>query len=143
MSKKESSRRLFIKQNSIISLGVAMGIGIPSVFATGSSGVDTPALLGGLPARTKAWPKWPVWIPETDEKRVLQSIRSGKWSRADVVLEFEKVWAQKVGTKRTLTTVNGTGAMIASLAQLNVGGGDEVIIPPYTYIATLTLFIFI
>ena len=138
MLKNEKSRRLFIKQNSIIGLGTAFGAGMPSLFAGGLSNLDTPAILGGSPIRTKAWPKWPVWIPEIDEKRVLQSIRSGRWSRADVVTEFEKVWAEKVGSKRALTTVNGTGAMIASLAQLNVGGGDEVITTPYTFIASLT-----
>lgn len=140
MSKKENSRRSFIKQNSIIGLGAALGVGMPSLslFAGGLSSIDTPAILGGSPVRTKAWPKWPVWNPETDEKLVLEVLRSGKWSRAATVTEFEKKWAAVIGTKRALATVNGTSAMIASLTQLNIGGGDEVIIPAYTFIATLT-----
>jgi perosamine synthetase len=138
MSKKEYSRRSFIKQNAMIGLGTAVGVGMaPSLFAGSLRGIDTPAILGGSPVRTKGWPKWPMWIQETDEKRVLETLRSGVWSRASVVTEFEKKWAETIGTKRALATTNGTGAMIASLTQLNVGCGDEVIIPPYTFIATL------
>jgi perosamine synthetase len=139
MSKKEYSRRSFIKQNAIIGLSTAVGVGMaPSLFAGSLRGIDTPAILGGSPVRTKAWPKWPMWNPETDEKRVLEVLRSGVWSRANVVAEFENKWAQLVGTKRALATTNGTSAMIAALTQLNIGGGDEVIIPPYTFIANLT-----
>ncbi len=95
------------------------------------------ALWGGDPVRTAGWPKWPIWEPETDEKRVLEVLRSGVWSRADVVTEFEKKWAETVGAKRCLTLVNGTNALITSLIQLDIGAGDEVLVPPYTFIATV------
>ncbi len=77
-----------------------------------------------------------MWDPATDEKRVIEVLRSGVWSRASVVTEFEQKWAETVGSKRCLAVVNGTNAIIASLVQLGIGGGDEVIIPPYTFIAT-------
>lgn len=137
MSKMEYSRRSFIKRNSILGLGAAAGIGLsPSVLAGGLSRADTPAILGGSPVRTKGWQKWPMWIPESDEKRLLSVIRSGVWSRAKVVSEFEEKWAATIGAKRCLTLVNGTNSMITSLVQLNIGGGDEVLVPPYTFIAT-------
>src|SRR5690606_31061282 len=69
-------------------------------------------------------------------KRVIDVLRSGQWSRAKVVAEFEKKWADTIGSKRCLTLVNGTNALIVSLMQLGIGGGDEVILPPYTFIAT-------
>src|SRR5699024_9947040 len=62
---------------------------------------------------------------------------SGVWSRAEVVKEFEEAWAKTVGTKRSLAVVNGTNALITSLIQLDIGGGDEVIVPPYTFIANV------
>lgn len=137
MSKMEYSRRSFVKQNSIIGLGVAMGVGMaPTLFAGSLSGIDTPAILGGSPVRTKGWQKWPIWNPATDEKQLIEVVRSGVWSRSAVVAEFEKKWASTIGTKRCLALVNGTNAMITSLVQLNIGGGDEVIVPPYTFIAT-------
>jgi dTDP-4-amino-4,6-dideoxygalactose transaminase len=64
-------------------------------------------------------------------------MRSGVWSRADVVTEFEKKWAETIGTKRCLSVVNGTNALIASLVQLGIGGGDEVIVTPYTWISSI------
>ncbi len=78
-----------------------------------------------------------MWNPATDEEQLLKVLRSGVWSRAEVVTEFEKKWAETIGAKRCLAVVNGTNALIASLVQLGIGGGDEVIVPPYTFIATV------
>lgn len=94
-----------------------------------------PALLGGEPVRNAAWPSWPRWDQETDEPKVLEVLRSGVWSRAGVVKEFENKWANTTGSKRCLTVVNGTNALIASLVQADVGGGDEVLVSSYTFIA--------
>jgi len=138
MNKKNNySRREFVKQNSLAGIGaaVAMSVG-PTILANCSTDTGTPAILGGQKIRTKDWPKWPIWDPATDEEQVLKVLRSGIWSRADVVTEFEKKWAEMIGSKRCLAVVNGTNALIASLIQAGIGGGDEVIIPPYTFIAT-------
>ncbi len=123
-------------------LGAAITLGMtPSLFSPQTNTTDIPAILGGNPVRTKAWPGWPMWNPETDEKRVLEVLRSGVWSRKGVVTEFEKAWAETIGAKRALAVVNGTNALIAALVQLDVGGGDEVIVPPYTFIATVAAVI--
>ena len=136
MPRKDYSRREFLKQNSIAGLGTALATGMtPSLFANILTGEDTPAILGGKSVRIKDWLEWPVWNPETDEKRVVEVLRSGDWSRRDTVTEFENKWAEKVGAKRCLTVVNGTNALIVALTQFNIGAGDEVIIPPYTFIA--------
>jgi perosamine synthetase len=135
MPGKDISRRDFLKQNSIAGVGM-LASGISPVITNTSSDLSKPAILGGKPALITNWIKWPMWIPGTDEKLVLETLRSGVWSREKVVSEFEKQWANTIGTNRCLATVNGTNAMIASLTQLNIGGGDEVIIPSYTFIAT-------
>uniref|UniRef100_UPI00321809CD DegT/DnrJ/EryC1/StrS family aminotransferase n=1 Tax=uncultured Draconibacterium sp. TaxID=1573823 RepID=UPI00321809CD len=132
------TRRKFIEQNSKIGIGASFAFGgISSLFAVKAGTADKLALLGGKPACTTSWLKWPLWKPETDEKRVLEVLRSGVWSRADTVTEFEKKWAETIGAKRSLAVVNGTNALIASLVNLGIGGGDEVIVPPYTFIATV------
>jgi dTDP-4-amino-4,6-dideoxygalactose transaminase len=134
----KNSRRRFIKQNTILSLGAVMSMGTtPSVFTGINKDTNVPAIIGGKPVRTESWPKWPRWNPKTDEERVIEVLRSGIWSRNKVVTEFEKKWAKTIGAKRSLAVVNGTNALIASLVQLNIGGGDEVIVPPYTFIATI------
>ncbi len=137
MKSRTYSRRQFIKQNSLTGVGATLALSVPSsLFAYNAKTLDIPAILGGTPVRTKGWPQWPIWNPDTDEKLVLEVLRSGVWSRKKVVDEFEKKWAETVGAKRALAVVNGTNSLIAALIQLDIGGGDEVIIPPYTFIAT-------
>ena len=101
-----------------------------------------PAILGGEKTIKGEWPKWPIWNPATDEKRLLEVMRSGVWSRNKVTEEFEKQWAQMLGAKRCLAVVNGTNALDTSLAQLEIGWGDEVLVTPYTFIASVSSIIF-
>ena len=135
MSGKTISRRKFVRQNSIAGLGVIALSSTPYII-TGCSG-SAPAILGGRPVHKNGWPKWPQWNTETDEARFLEVLRSGVWSRSKVVSEFEQKWAGVCGTKRCLGVINGTNALIASLVNLGIGGGDEVIVPPYTFVATV------
>lgn len=138
-TKNDFTRREFLKRNTLAGAGIAFGMGLsgPSLFAGKLADVKTPAILGGAPVRSKGWQKWPIWNPETDEKRVLEVLRSGVWSRADVVTEFEEKWAGAMGAKRCLAVVNGTNALVCAVANLDIGAGDEVIVPPYTFIATI------
>jgi dTDP-4-amino-4,6-dideoxygalactose transaminase len=137
MSARNYSRREFVRQNSLAGFGAfAMGMG-PVSMAGSYTNTDLPAILGGQKVRTKTWPVWPMWNPATDEEQVLKVLRSGVWSRAGVVTEFEKKWAETIGTKRCLAVVNGTNALITAMVQLGIGGGDEVIVPPYTFIASV------
>ena len=122
-----------------------MGMGAAETILAGGSipGASIPAILGGQPVfASHHWPEWPVWNPETDEKKLLEVIRSGIWSRDKLVLEFEKRWAELIGAKRCLALVNGTNALNASLAQLDVGWGDEVLVTPYTFIASVSSILF-
>ena len=143
MTKSIFSRREFIKKNSLTGLGAVVAMNAaPSVFSNFTKDATVPAVLGGTPVRTKSWPGWPVWNPVTDEKRVIDILRKGVWCRAgvqqSVVGEFEEKWANALGAKRCLAVVNGTNALIVALKMLNIGGGDEVIVTPYTFIATIS-----
>jgi perosamine synthetase len=99
-----------------------------------------PALMGGTPVRTAPFPSWPV-IDETEERALLGVLRSGKWYRGDgkTVDRFEEAYARLTGAKCCLATANGTSALLTSLAALGVGAGDEVIVPPYTFVATINV----
>ena len=120
--------------------GVGAGEKMLSGFLKESSG---PAILGGSPAAVSHdWPSWPIWNREKDEKRLLDVMRSGVWSRRKVVAEFEERWAQTIGSRRCLAVVNGTNALNASLAMLEIGWGDEVLVTPYTFIASVTSILF-
>ena len=122
----DPSRRKFLKQTSVAGIGTALTLGIStSLIASQLDHSAMPAILGGPSAWNAAkWIKWPIWIPETDEKRVLEVLRSGIWSRASVVNEFEALWAKTNDAKRCLTVSNGTNALIVALNQLNIKAGD-------------------
>lgn len=127
------SRRKFIVSSSLLGAGM---VAPPMVFGKRASVASKPAILGGEPMLAqKVWPKWPRWNPATDEKHVVEVLRSGVWSRAKVTQRFEEKWAETIGTDRCLTVVNGTNALITALTNFGVGPGDEVILPPYTFIA--------
>lgn len=138
MNKKTVTRRTFISNTSKSVAGavIASGVGFTS-FAFDGQLADKPTVLGGEPLQVKSWPNWPIWNPETDEKKFIESVRSGIWSRKNLASEFEREWAETVGAKRSLLTTNGTHALITSLKTLGIGAGDEVITTPYTFIATI------
>src|SRR5260370_263045 len=98
---------------------------------------ERPAALGGKKVRTEPFPSWPKF-DEREERAILDTLRSGKGyrGRGQCVKRFEGAYAQLTGAKRCLGTANGTAALFVSLNVLGVEPGDEVIIPPYTFIAT-------
>lgn len=49
---------------------------------------------------------------------------------------FEKEWSEKIGVIYTLTVTSGTAGLICGLVGLNIGPGDEVIVPGYTFMAS-------
>ncbi len=101
---------------------------------------EKPALLGGKPIRKKSSRSWPV-IKKNDEKSWTSVLRSLKWnrSRGRSVEEFEAAWAKTMGAKYCLATNGGTTALWAAMNALEVGPKDEVLVPPYTFIATINV----
>jgi dTDP-4-amino-4,6-dideoxygalactose transaminase len=99
-----------------------------------------PALLGGPKTRTGPFPSWPVF-DQTEERALVETLRSGKWFRGngDNVKKFEAAYAAFTGAKQCLATMNGTAALFTSLNALGVEPGDEVLVPPYTFIATINV----
>jgi dTDP-4-amino-4,6-dideoxygalactose transaminase len=106
----------------------------PTVYAAGA---DRPALLGGTPVHTGNWTTWPQWR-EAWEPELLRVFRSGRWYRAsgNDVTAFEEGYARLLGARKCLATASGTTALIISLHVMDVDAGDEVIVSPYTFIAS-------
>jgi dTDP-4-amino-4,6-dideoxygalactose transaminase len=103
------------------------------------------AIKGGQPIRRKEdWPQWPVHTPETS--KALQGVlESQRWSIAGVYVgaptrerTFSEKWAAYNGTKHAVCTTNGSSALLIALEALDVGAGDEVIVPGLTWIAPAT-----
>ena len=125
------TRRDFVQKTAVASAAAALA---PTIL---SAETNKPALLGGAPVRSKQWPDWPEWRQEWEAK-VLDVMRSGRWYRGNGghVAEFEQAYADLLGAKSCLATASGTTALMVSLHVLGVDAGDEVIVSPYTFIAT-------
>jgi dTDP-4-amino-4,6-dideoxygalactose transaminase len=136
MNKKDLNRREFLNAASAASLAAAASGAIPAFGNVGKKAGKL-AILGGKPVRTKSFPGWPVWDKSAEEP-VLSILRSGKWfrGRGNTVSKFEEQYAKLMGAKRCVCTVNGTNALLTALHVLDIGVGDEVIVSPYTFIAT-------
>ena len=53
------------------------------------------------------------------------------------VVTFENEMAERLGHKHVVATSSGTGSLMCCLAALGIGMGDEVIVPGYTFIASI------
>jgi L-glutamine:2-deoxy-scyllo-inosose/3-amino-2,3-dideoxy-scyllo-inosose aminotransferase len=97
------------------------------------------AVLGGSPVRDSAqepWPSWPQWGPE-EETALLDVLRSGHWSyNGPKETAFNEAWSRFVGVNHTVMVANGTVSIQLALEALDVGPGDEVIVPGLTWQAT-------
>jgi dTDP-4-amino-4,6-dideoxygalactose transaminase len=103
---------------------------------------QTLALFGG-PKTVERNFDWPIF-DETDVGCVADIVNSGKWGNPDCggeVALFEKEFADFCGTKYAMTCVNGSVALRLALIACGVRPGDEVIVPPYTFIATASIVI--
>jgi len=136
MKPKSVTRRKFIASTSAGAAGAVLASSLP-VFGAATGAASAPALQGGTPVRTKPWLSWPVWDPEA-ETPMMELLRSGDWYRGDgnKCREFEREYARLIGAKRVIATASGSAALIASLHVAGVDAGDEVIVSPFTFIAS-------
>jgi len=94
------------------------------------------AIHGGEPVRTKPFPKWPRPTPELMDS-VVGTVENENWGvGSEVISRFEENFAGFQDSKYCISTSSGTTALWVALKAANVKSGDEVIIPPYTFIAT-------
>jgi len=108
--------------------------------AAANAANEKPALLGGPKVHPEPFPSWPI-IDQTEERAILETLRSGRWYRGNGknVARFEEDYAKLTGAKTCLATANGTAALFTSLNAMGIEPGDEVIVPPYTFIATVNV----
>ncbi len=110
------------------------------------------AIRGGVPVRMKPFPSWPVH-DEREVKAVVEVVESGNWWRGAYstielgaekvsgrsrVEELEEKFAKYHGVNYAVATSSGSGALDIAVKAIGIGPGDEVIVPPYTFVATAT-----
>ena len=70
------------------------------------------------------------------ESAILDSLRSGWYIGGEDVDAFEREFAAYTETKHCVGVANGLDALHLALLAMEIGAGDEVIVPTNTYIAT-------
>jgi dTDP-4-amino-4,6-dideoxygalactose transaminase len=137
MKKNPLSRRKFIAGTAAGTAGTVLAGQFPLLANIHTNASSKLAIRGGDPVRTAGWFRWPVWDKDAEEP-MLKVLRSGNWwsGQGENVARFEKEYATLIGAKRAVATASGTTALITALQVLGVDAGDEVIVSPYTFIAT-------
>lgn len=135
------SRRGFMNRTAAGAAGACLG----ASGATVTSGAEVNGANGSSGAAAsssqKAQVEWPVW-DETEERALLNVLNSGRWGRTSggrQLQQFEVAFAERMRAKYCVATSSGTTALLTSLGALGIGPGDEVILPPYTFVATFNV----
>jgi dTDP-4-amino-4,6-dideoxygalactose transaminase len=95
------------------------------------------AIDGGTPVRTTPIGRWPEF-GKPEEDLLLAALRSGVWGSIDgtFVKDLEREFAAVHDARHGVATVNATMGLSVAMKAVGIGPGDEVLVPPYTFIAT-------
>lgn len=75
-------------------------------------------------------------VTDDDVAAVTEALRSDWLTTGPMVDRFERALEQLVGAEHVIAVSSGTAALHAAYAAAGVGAGDEVIVPPLTFVAT-------
>lgn len=97
------------------------------------------AIDGGHKVRDEPFPPWPS-LGQEDVVAVTEALSSGRLTQltGGYVAAFEDAFAAWNSARCCIATSSGTTAIHAALAALDIGPGDEVIVPAHTFIASAT-----
>jgi dTDP-4-amino-4,6-dideoxygalactose transaminase len=118
-------------------------LAVAATVAVRAEAASTLAVNGGKPVREKPL-RAGYWGPEfyDDKERaelleVIETRSPFRWygpaAQPRKVLQFEKEFAARMGAKYALAVTSGTTALQAAMAALEIGPGDEVILPSWTW----------
>ena len=125
------SRRDFLVSSGAMAAGATVA-GSRSAYGA----VETLALNGGpkaVTASTSDAAHWPRY-GETEEKAILELIRNPSYNPID---KLEKEWCDFLGVPYAKAHFNGTSALTSMFFALNLPPGSEIMVPSYTFFATI------
>ncbi|NMA46611.1 MAG: DegT/DnrJ/EryC1/StrS family aminotransferase [Lentisphaerae bacterium] len=103
----------------------------------------TLAINGGAPVYNGRFPAWPQWGAK-EEANLMKVVESHSWGTlGPFVLSFTKRFAEFVGTPHAIAVNSGTQALELILRAASIGRGDEVIVSPYTFSATVSAIAYV
>jgi len=85
------------------------------------------------------------WAPPslgTEEEKIVQKVMKSGWlSQGKITEQFENKMCEITNSKFAIAVNNGTSALICALIAHNIGKDDEVILPSFTFVATVNAVI--
>lgn len=82
------------------------------------------------------------WLDEDDIAAVVEVLRSDWLTTGPKISQFEEALAKAFGTAQAVAVCNGTAALHSAMFALEIGAGDEVIVPAMTFAATANAVVF-
>ncbi|MEZ0090338.1 DegT/DnrJ/EryC1/StrS family aminotransferase [Streptacidiphilus sp. EB129] len=76
------------------------------------------------------------WLGEEEAQAAADAVRSGWVAQGPRVAEFERAFAERVGAEHAVAVSSCTTALHLALIALELGPGDEVVVPSLSFIAT-------
>jgi len=76
------------------------------------------------------------YITDEVKQKVCEVLDSGYLTEGPVTKEFEEAFKKYIGCKHAIAVTSCTTGLEIALRAMNIGPGDEVIVPDYTYPAT-------
>lgn len=89
---------------------------------------------------------YPVSLPsigKEEEQAVLEVLRSGHLSLGPKHVEFEKKFAEAIGTRFACSVNSGTSGLHLAMLAAGIGSGDEVITSPFSFVASSNSILFV
>lgn len=134
----KQNRREFLAAGASLAAAVALDAFSAPIYGAVDAN-SKPAILGGDAIKYDAGPAWPFFAGNEVE-RLTEVFESRQWNRGDEsspTVVFENDFAKLLGSKFGLAVSSGTTALQTALSAHDVGPGDEVIVTPYTYVASV------
>lgn len=94
------------------------------------------ALWGGSPVRQTLLPYGRQAIDDDDINAVVDILRSNYLTTGPKVQEFEQAFAEATSSREAVAVSSGTAALHSAVHALDIGPGDEVIVPTITFAAS-------
>jgi 8-amino-3,8-dideoxy-alpha-D-manno-octulosonate transaminase len=140
MTDRKTNRREFIEAVGAVGAASALLGADTALGASFSNNPQRLAIDGGTPVRSStlgSGPYGPLFYDEVEEQELLDVLRSrSPFRRAGgKVVQFERDYASHLGAKFAIGVTSGTTALYAAMAALEVGPGDEVILPAWNWYA--------
>jgi len=82
------------------------------------------------------------WVEDDDIDGVVEVLRSDWLTTGPKVGDFERAFAEFVGTGEAVAVSSGTAALHTAMYALGISPGDEVIVPSMTFVATANCVVF-